>query len=72
KYLRELDRKSPNKIMCAADFMGVKPQLLEARREELYNRFPVNQDWHDRYKEGKVTTQYYLAEARKELQDFIY
>ena len=72
KYLRELDRKSPNKIMCAADFMGVKPQLLEARREELYNRFPVNQDWHERYKEGKVTTQYYLAEARKELKDFIY
>jgi len=72
QYLRELDLSSSNKIMCAADFMGIKPQLLEARREELYNRFPVPKDWHDRYEEGKVTTQYYLAEARKRLANFIY
>lgn len=72
EYLRQLDMKSSNKIMCAADFMGVKPQMLEARREELYNRFSVKKDWHDKYKKGKVTTQYYLAKARKELQDFIY
>lgn len=70
--LRSLDNKSPNKIICAADYLKIKPQLLEARREELYNRFPVASDWHDRYEEGQVTTQYYLNKAREEIEDFIY
>jgi len=72
EFLRKLDKKSPNKIMCAADYMGVKPQLLEARREELYDKFPVPADWHLKYEEGKVSTQSYLEKARTELDNFIY
>ncbi|MFW5961466.1 MAG: hypothetical protein ACOCRV_00515 [bacterium] len=69
-YLRELNAKSKNKIISAADFMGIDPCLLEARREELYRRFPVPPDWHQRYEAGLVGTADYLLQARGEISNF--
>lgn len=70
KYLRELDIKSKNKIITAADFMGVTPCLLEANRQNLYDRFPVDNDWHERYKASLVDTSDYLIKARVKLKNF--
>ncbi len=69
-YLRELNDKSQNQIISAADFMGLKPCLLEARREELYQRFPVPADWHQDYEAGLVVTADYLLQAREKLSNF--
>ncbi|CCU78740.1 hypothetical protein HSACCH_00879 [Halanaerobium saccharolyticum subsp. saccharolyticum DSM 6643] len=69
-YLRKLNAKSNHKIITAADFMGIKPCLLEARREELYHKFPVSDNWHQKYEKGKVNTAAYLIEARNKLSDF--
>lgn len=69
-YLRELDAESKNKIITAADFMGIKPCLLEARREELYDRFPVSDNWHQKYEAGLVDTKDYLLQARGNISDF--
>jgi predicted metallo-beta-lactamase superfamily hydrolase len=49
KWLESLDAESPNRVQCAAGFMGRKPRMLEARRKELYRRFPVPDGWHDHY-----------------------
>jgi hypothetical protein len=69
-YLRELNDKSQNQIISAADFMGIEPCLLEARREELYQRFPVPEDWHQDYEAGLVETADYLLQAREKLSNF--
>lgn len=49
KWLQELDAGSANTVQCAARFMGRVPRMLEARRKELYRRFPVPEGWHDDY-----------------------
>lgn len=49
QWLREMDAVSPNRVCCAARFMGRSPRMLEARRKELYRRFPVPEGWHDDY-----------------------
>lgn len=49
RWLKELDRTSPNLVTSAAGLMGRTPRLLEARRKELYRRFPVPDGWHDDY-----------------------
>ena len=69
-YLRKLNDKSQNQIISAADFMGIKPCLLEARREELYDRFSVPAGWHKKYEAGQVDTIDYLLKAREKLADF--
>lgn len=72
KWLRKLDKISNNKIVCAADIMGYPPQLLEARRSELYKILPVEKDWHEKYALGKVNTDKYLSKTRSMFDDFIY
>jgi len=69
-YLRELNEKSNNQIMSAADYMGIPPFILEARREELYERFPVDGDWHQKYEAGIIDTSSYLLRAKNSLPHF--
>lgn len=49
KWLHDLDAESPNTVQCAARFMARPLRMLEARRKELYRRFPVPDGWHDEY-----------------------
>jgi hypothetical protein len=70
RYLRELNNKSKNQIISAADFMGLKPCLLEARREEFYDKFPVAADWHQQYEASLVDTKDYLLQAREKIANF--
>jgi len=69
-YLRKLNVKSNHIISTAADFCGIKPCLLEARREELYQKFPVIDNWHQKYETGDVNTAAYLVQARNKLSNF--
>ena len=72
QWLRNLDREANNRIVCAADVMKHPPQLLEARRCELYQKMPVKDNWHNKYAAGKVGTRNYLLKAREIIEDFIY
>jgi len=43
-----------HKVVCAADFMGRRRNLLEAERVSWYKRLPVPQGWHEAYARGEV------------------
>ncbi|MFO7956574.1 MAG: MBL fold metallo-hydrolase [Candidatus Brocadiia bacterium] len=56
RWIDDVAGQSPNRVMCAADFMGRPRRLLEAERERLYDRQPVPEDWHERYRRGLADT----------------
>jgi hypothetical protein len=64
RWVDALSRINKN-IMTAADFMNRPRRLLEADRELLYFKMPVEKDWHKRYAKGQVTTDRYREEAKK-------
>ena len=43
-----------HKVVCAADFMGVRRNLLEAERILWYKKLPVPERWHEAYARGEV------------------
>ena len=53
-WLKELAEKVENRVLCAAEFMGKEPELLEAQRKILYEKMPVPSGWHEAYAKGKV------------------
>lgn len=59
-WLKELDEKVENRVLCAAEFMGKAPELLEAQREALYEKKPVLSGWHEAYASGKAGFEEYL------------
>ena len=60
KWLKSLSQEVGRKIYCAADFMGKKPQLLEAERTKLYEVQPVPLHWHEEYAMGVETAEDYI------------
>ena len=56
EWLDTLRKETEGTVLCAADFMNRSRNFLEARRKELYTRFPVPEDWHERYSKGMVDT----------------
>jgi len=72
EWLRKINNEVNNSIITSADFMGLKPQLLEARREELYEIIPVLDSWHEDYKNNRVKSREYLLKARELLDFFAY
>jgi len=59
-WLEALSRKAGRRVCCAADFMHKPRRLLEAEREEWYQRMPVPEGWHDDYIKGQVDPDRYL------------
>jgi len=59
-WLKKLAGKVKNTVMCAAEFMGKEPELLEARRKMLYEKLPVRRGWHEAYAEGEAGPEDYL------------
>jgi len=55
-WLDELSATVGRKVYCAADFMGRARQLLEAKRERLYEQMPVPDTWHDDYAKDRALT----------------
>jgi hypothetical protein len=54
RWLAALCAAAGKQVLCAADYMGTKRLLFEARREEMYQHDPVPQDWHERYAAGEA------------------
>jgi len=54
RWLKRLNEVSDNEVLSAAEFMGAKPNLLEARRKKLYAEMPVPPGWHEAYAKGEV------------------
>lgn len=59
-WLKELAEKVENRVLCAAEFMGKEPELLEAQRKILYEKMPVPSGWHEAYAKGKVGFEGYI------------
>ena len=55
-WIQELSAQAPNRVTCAADFMGRPRRLLEAQRARLYEEQPVPEHWHDNYRKGLADT----------------
>jgi predicted metallo-beta-lactamase superfamily hydrolase len=51
-WLDRLSSESGHRVICAADFMGHRRRLLEARRKQLYEEMPVPEGWHEAYARG--------------------
>ena len=54
KWLNYVSSLSKHKVICAADFMGCRRNLLEADRRLYYKRLPVPQGWHEAYARGEI------------------
>ena len=61
-WLDKLASTVGHKVYCAADFMGLPRQFLEANRAQLYEVMPVPKIWHDDYAEGRVDPDDYLGD----------
>ena len=60
RWLKELNGTVNNRVLCAAEFMGRSPDLLEAQRKNLYEKTPVPPDWHEAYAKGKAGFEKFL------------
>ncbi len=57
QYLRpavQVAEQAGNRLLTAAEFVGLEPQLLEARRKELHAQEPVKRGWYERLKRGEL------------------
>lgn len=63
-WLDELSVAVGKKVYCAADFMGRPRQLLEAQRNQLYEKMPIPTGWHDSYAKDLVNTEEYFDTLR--------
>lgn len=55
-WIQGLSAQTPNRVTCAADFMGRPQRLLEAQRARLYEEQPVPEHWHENYCAGLADT----------------
>ena len=63
-WLDALSKTVGKQIYCAADYMRQPRRLLEAEREQWYQKMPVREGWHDEYAQGKVDVDRYLDQVR--------
>jgi len=61
QWLEKLSECSDNRVTCAASFMGRKPRLLEAWRDQLYAKMPVPNGWHEAYARGETDFKDYVT-----------
>ena len=59
KWLDYVSSLTGHKVICAADFMQCRRNLLEAERVLWYRRSPVPEGWHEAYARGQVDAQDY-------------
>lgn len=65
EWIEKLSVLSGNRVICAADFMNSKIHMLEAWRPKFYEDIPVQENWHQLYKDNKVSTDKYMDKARE-------
>lgn len=63
-WLDALSTTVGKQVYCAADYMRQPRRLLEAERDQWYQRVPVPEGWHDDYAQGRVNLDGYLDGLR--------
>ncbi|WP_372985438.1 MBL fold metallo-hydrolase [Marinobacter sp.] len=53
EWLDALSNTIGRQVYCAADYMGQPRRLLEAEREQWYQKIPVPEGWHEDYAQDK-------------------
>jgi len=61
KWLDWVSSLADHRVICAADFMGLPRNLLEAERVIWYKKMPVPKGWHEAYAHGEADTKAYQA-----------
>jgi len=64
KWLDWVSSIIEHKVICAADFVGCRRNLLEAERILWYKRMPVPKGWHEAYARGEADTKLYQVVRR--------
>lgn len=64
-WLEALSKTVGKQVYCAADYMRQPRRLLEAERQQWYQKIPVREGWHDEYAQGKVDVDRYLDQVRR-------
>ena len=54
RWLDHVSSLTKHKVVCAADFMGLRRNLLEAERVLWYRKLPVPEGWHQAYAHGEI------------------
>jgi hypothetical protein len=72
EWIEKLSVLLGNRVICAADFMNSKIHILEAWRAKFYEDIPVQENWHQLYKDNKVCTDKYMDKAREIYEWFEY
>jgi predicted metallo-beta-lactamase superfamily hydrolase len=54
RWLNHVSFLAGHNIVCAADFMGRRRNLLEAERVLWYRKLPVPEGWHQAYAHGEI------------------
>ncbi|SHJ64513.1 Predicted hydrolase of the metallo-beta-lactamase superfamily [Dethiosulfatibacter aminovorans DSM 17477] len=71
-WIEKLSELSGNRVMCAADFMGIERHMLEAWRSMLYEDIPVQENWHEMYEKNETHVDEYMDKAREIYEWFGY
>ncbi|KXA91336.1 hypothetical protein AKJ63_00070 [candidate division MSBL1 archaeon SCGC-AAA259D18] len=50
----EAAERSGHKVLTASELVGEGPRLLEARRKELHEEEPIEEEWYERLEEGEL------------------
>ena len=69
-WLNLLAKRTKNSNCCAADYMKVNRQLLEAMRTEFYQTIPVPDHWHEAFARGTADPAAFLDQARQQYDWF--
>jgi predicted metallo-beta-lactamase superfamily hydrolase len=54
RWLAHVSSLTGHNVICAADFMGLRRNLLEAERVLWYRKLPVPEGWHQAYARGEI------------------
>jgi predicted metallo-beta-lactamase superfamily hydrolase len=54
QWLDYVSSITSHRVICAADFMGLRRNLLEAERVSWYKKLPVPAGWHEAYAKGEI------------------
>jgi predicted metallo-beta-lactamase superfamily hydrolase len=54
RWLDYVSSLTKHKVVCAADFMGLRRNPLEAERVLWYRKLPVPEGWHQAYTHGEI------------------
>jgi hypothetical protein len=46
--------KRKHRLLAASELLGIRPELLEAKRKELHERKPIEREWYKKLERGEI------------------